>query len=190
MAETPEQRRARKREWYLRNREKILEKKRAYDAANPRDPERRREQSREYERRRGPRKRHREYIPGKKRARPRENPEYTRTRRMRVRHGMSPDGWAVLWDAQDGRCYLCGAVLVDGKVHVDHDHSCCPRNRSCRICRRGLACDCCNSAIGMAGDDPARLRRMADALETAQALVEQRKADAGQELTLFTVTPP
>jgi hypothetical protein len=93
-----------------------------------------------------------------------------------------------MWQAQNGCCYLCGEEL-DPKteaVHLDHDHSCCPPIRSCRTCRRGLTHRRCNVAIGLAGDDPARLRRMADALEAAQLAFRQRQATsgAGEQLTL------
>lgn len=93
------------------------------------------------------------------------------------RHGMEPGDWAALWESQDGKCYLCGAALAEVKVHLDHDHSCCGPERSCRICRRGFSCGSCNHAIGMAGDDPDRLRRMADALEAAKREVAARMAE-------------
>ncbi len=88
---------------------------------------------------------------------------------------------AAMWQAQGGCCYLCGGKL-DPKVeavHLDHDHSCCAPIRSCRICRRGLAHQRCNVAIGLAEDSPDRLRRMADALEAAQVAFRQRKTEAG-----------
>ncbi|SRR6266702_2924089 len=104
----------------------------------------------------------------------------------RRRHGMRPEDWAALWHSQDGRCYLCGETL-SGNVTMDHDHDCCPQNKSCAICRRGIAHNLCNAAIGFAGDDPALLRRMADALEAAQLSVKQRKAASLQE-HLFQIT--
>lgn len=83
---------------------------------------------------------------------------------------------AAMWEAQDGKCYLCGEPLDDPRrVRIDHDHSCCPPNRSCRLCRRGLVHHRCNIAIGYADDDPATLRRMAGALEAAQAAFRQRR---------------
>jgi hypothetical protein len=85
------------------------------------------------------------------------------------------------WDAQDGKCYLCGDELRAGKergVHLDHDHKCHPLARSCAVCRRGLACPGCNALIGHAKDDPARLRRIADNLERANAGVEERRLAA------------
>lgn len=147
------------------------------------DSEQRRGQKAEY------RARNREKIRERDRVYAREyragNRAVMRIALMRSRHGMSPGDWAALWAAQDGCCYLCGDDLTEGAAGVDHDHRCCPRNYSCRGCRRGLACDNCNSAIGMARDDPARLRRMADALEAAQLLVDQRQAEAGERVTLF-----
>ncbi len=94
---------------------------------------------------------------------------------MRHKHGMRPEDWATLWDAQQGLCYLCAKELV-GKVVIDHDHDHCPPGASCPTCRRGLTHHDCNTAIGMAGDDPARLRILADALETAQNAYQARKA--------------
>jgi hypothetical protein len=71
-------------------------------------------------------------------------------------------------------------------IRVDHDHSCCPQNTSCRTCRRGLVHHRCNITIGYAGDDPAFLRRIANALETAQLAFRERHAakGIGEQLTL------
>lgn len=95
------------------------------------------------------------------------------------RHGRDWDElFAELWQAQDGKCYLCGNPLDREKVravHLDHDHSCCKLGYSCAVCRRGLACYNCNACIGHANDDPERLRRIADNLEKANALVRQRR---------------
>ena len=120
--------------------------------------------------------------------------EYRTANRTKIRanfmqrtHGLRPEDWSALRDAQDGRCYLCGDELIDERlrIHVDHDHSHCGDLKSCHVCRRGLACGNCNKAIGFAGDDPARLRRMADALETAKLAVERRKEEAGEQLSLI-----
>jgi hypothetical protein len=155
--------RDRKREWYLRNREQILEKRRAYYAQN---------RAEEAARTRAYQIRHKDRI---------------RAYGATYRHGMRPDDWAAMWQAQDGRCYLCGEALVaaDASTHVDHDHACCGKERSCPACRRGLVHSTCNTAIGNAGDDPARLRRMADALEAAKAQVALRMAAAGDQPALF-----
>jgi len=98
------------------------------------------------------------------------------------RHGLQPEDWSALWDAQGGCCYLCGGKLVARKTDVEHDHSCCPQGSSCQTCRRGLACRFCNSLIAYANEDPDRLRRIADALEAAQAAVANRRAAGTGEL--------
>jgi ribosomal protein L37AE/L43A len=85
--------------------------------------------------------------------------------------------FAALWEAQGGKCYLCGDELRPDQpraIHLDHDHSCCPLARSCERCRRGLACKDCNRLIGIARDDPDRLRRIADGLERANEAVRER----------------
>ena len=112
------------------------------------------------------------------------------TRDARI-HGLAPDDWARLWTDQRGRCYLCSDPLSRGDrsrslVVVDHDHRCsCGRFRSCRWCRRGLACLRCNVLIGMADDDPERLRRIADNLERAQKRVVLQP-----QLALFDLEEP
>jgi hypothetical protein len=68
---------------------------------------------------------------------------------------------------------------------IDHYHGCCPPKRSCDLCRRGLACSKCNSLIGLAGDDPDRLRRIADALEVANARVKARIAERSIQEKMF-----
>jgi hypothetical protein len=104
---------------------------------------------------------------------------------LRRKHGMQPGEFAALWDEQDGRCYLCGEPLDSERVHTDHDHACCGPRRSCRACRRGLACNNCNVAIGLLAEDPDRLRRIADALEKAKASAASRKARTGEQLALM-----
>jgi len=96
----------------------------------------------------------------------------------RAAHG-TPLGplFDAMWEAQDGKCYLCGDTLqrdVKRAIHLDHDHSCCGPERTCEKCRRGLACKECNLVIGWAKDDPDRLRRIADNLEVAAAAARQR----------------
>ena len=119
--------------------------------------------------------------------------EYERARpRKRDTSGRSEHGrWieedrATMLATQKGCCYLCGDDLAsDDKVDVDHDHGCCAQNKSCRICRRGLAHHRCNVMIGWAKDDPARLRRVADALEAAQLAFQARRAATGLDGLLF-----
>lgn len=70
---------------------------------------------------------------------------------------------------QGGTCAICSAESPGdyraGRFHVDHDHACCPGDKSCGQCIRGLLCRGCNTALGNFADDPARLRRAADYLD-------------------------
>lgn len=101
------------------------------------------------------------------------NPYYVKYRMTRVQ-------WEEMLQRQGNCCYLCGDQLdlrTDLKkrpIHVDHDHTCCPGDRTCGTCIRGLACPPCNQGIGSFRDDPERMRRVADALEAAQAKLKKQ----------------
>lgn len=55
-------------------------------------------------------------------------------------------------------CQICGSFE---KPSIDHDHNCCPGNKSCGKCIRGVLCRGCNSGLGMFGDDPEKLEAAA-----------------------------
>ena len=75
--------------------------------------------------------------------------------------------FAEFYARQEGLCYLCEEPFDLDKIRgdrywcIDHDHRCCPPGRSCVNCRRGLAHFTCNRIIGLAGNDPDRMRRIA-----------------------------
>jgi hypothetical protein len=64
-----------------------------------------------------------------------------------------------LMEKQQGCCAICGCHQAGlGKAFdVDHDHT------TGKI--RGLLCNACNTALGLMGDDPSRLRRAADYID-------------------------
>lgn len=189
----PEQLREYKRQYAERNREKISDQKAQYYQENrevfreadrkryrQRNPEKTRAYNQAYQ------QRNREALRAYHRRKYLENREARLAYDKFARHGLRPDQWAALYAEQSGQCYACGNELGTGRqVAVDHDHSHCGPRNSCSACRRGLACMDCNIAFGHVHDDPARLRRMADALEAAQRGVDQRKAAAAcEQLTL------
>ena len=76
----------------------------------------------------------------------------------------------AMWDAQNGLCACCGKPMEEsGKnplsVVVDHDRSCCPGQKSCGKCVRGLIHWRCNMVLGYAKDDPQILRYAAEYVE-------------------------
>lgn len=110
-------------------------------------------------------------------------------------YGLSVEKRAQLLAEQNSCCYLCGEPLdleKPQKVHVDHDHSCCRGARSCGKCVRGLACEPCNKAIGLFGDNPERMKRAAERLAVANAKVAaaKRAAPVQEELPLNVARLP
>ena len=85
-------------------------------------------------------------------------------------HGIEPTEYYAMLEQQGGGCAACGTTDPGGRGRwqIDHDHSCCPKEKSCGSCIRGLLCWKCNYALGLANDDPDRLRKMIDYLEAAQ----------------------
>lgn len=69
----------------------------------------------------------------------------------------------------DGSCQNPGCTQT-GNLHIDHDHSCCPRGRfkrgkhSCGSCVRGALCMGCNTSLGMLQENPERIRGLLDYL--------------------------
>jgi Recombination endonuclease VII len=71
----------------------------------------------------------------------------------------------------DPGCEVCGIDIVtkrrDPRTHkirallvIDHDHECCPGERSCGRCIRGLLCSNCNVALGLTQHNGDMLRAM------------------------------
>jgi len=61
---------------------------------------------------------------------------------IRRTYGLSVEQYA---DLVRGGCDICGS---GDNLHVDHDHSCCPRGSvTCGRCVRGVLCGPCNTAL-------------------------------------------
>lgn len=57
----------------------------------------------------------------------------------------------------------CAVCRSHERLHVDHDHTCCPPGsspRSCGGCVRAALCHECNTALGLLREDPARIRAL------------------------------
>lgn len=101
---------------------------------------------------------HRERIADQQRARRAADPaKYSALNRMR-RYGITQAQYDALLASQGGRCAICSATEPGGKHgtwHIDHAHACCPGERSCGACVRGLLCHRCNIGIGHFADNTA-----------------------------------
>lgn len=75
-------------------------------------------------------------------------------------YGITIDQHEAMLASQGGGCAICGGPTKDGRAFfVDHDHSCCPGQRTCGKCVRGLLCGDCNLGIGYFDDDIARMEQ-------------------------------
>ena len=79
---------------------------------------------------------------------PERRAEADRNYQRKKKYGITPEGYATLLSAQDGKCAICGvARAADKRVEyfcVDHDHA--------TGAVRGLLCISCNFGIGALGD--------------------------------------
>ena len=83
------------------------------------------------------------------------------------KHGLEPEGYAEILEAQNGGCAICGSTKPGGnniRFHIDHDHGCCAGAWSCGACVRGLLCNKCNLAVGLLRDSPGLFQRPAEYL--------------------------
>ena len=87
--------------------------------------------------------------------------EYTKTnarghRNIQIKYRYKLD-FEAQWEAQKGLCALCGGLMLPignaaKSAVVDHNHKCCPGNKSCGECFRGLIHGSCNKLLGAAQD--------------------------------------
>lgn len=79
-------------------------------------------------------------------------------RRIFARYDLTEEDVRAMLVAQEFRCKVCATSISMETRHIDHDH------RTKKV--RGLLCGQCNVALGMAKDDPERLRKLAVYLES------------------------
>lgn len=84
----------------------------------------------------------------------REGIDYSR----RSRYNLTSVQYEHLLEEQGHVCSGCGDP---GAGNVDHDHACCPGNRSCGECVRGILCRDCNWVLGAVKDNPEILDALA-----------------------------
>lgn len=152
--------RAQKRAWYGANREQQCARNRAYARTHA---ESIRARVRAWRR----------AHPEKRRAWARRNycanEEKAWAANLRRMFHTTPEWYFAKLAEQGGVCAICGGTetAIDprrGRVKrlaVDHDHRCCPGERSCGRCLVGLLCARCNTGSSLFRDDPVLLRTAA-----------------------------
>ena len=94
----------------------------------------------------------------------RRDPERFFGYRLKKDYNITIDEYNQMLKAQGGVCAICGGTS-ERRLHVDHDHSCCPRSKSsCGRCVRALLCSACNTGLGHFRDSPALLAKAIDYL--------------------------
>lgn len=69
--------------------------------------------------------------------------------------------------ARNCGCAICGHPDPGSKGWtLDHDHECCPDERSCPKCRRGVLCGWCNKMLAYAFDRPEILQSAIEYLQS------------------------
>jgi hypothetical protein len=81
------------------------------------------------------------------------------------KYSISSHRYLELLEEQQGVCAGCLTPPRENeRLHVDHDHSCCPDGKSCGKCIRGLLHRECNIVEGLFKDSPERLLTLAQIL--------------------------
>jgi hypothetical protein len=114
-------------------------------------------------------------VNARRRQRYASDPEYRAEIKRRNRiflYGVDQE-WVLAKVAEQGGCAVCGTNTPGGwDWHVDHDHACCPTEKTCGNCLRGVLCGNCNLILGHAGDSADRLMAAAAYLLTFQNVLE------------------
>lgn len=85
------------------------------------------------------------------------------------KYGLTAAEYDAMFEAQGRVCAICGTDDPGRSFCIDHDHSCCPGDKSCGKCIRGIICDPCNTGLGRFRDSADLLRKAADYLEQEPA---------------------
>jgi hypothetical protein len=87
---------------------------------------------------------------------------------LRYKYNISLEDYDNLLASQNGVCAICQKECKTKRgLAIDHDHLCCPGEKICGKCIRGLLCANCNGAIGMLQEDITILARAVEYLSSA-----------------------
>jgi hypothetical protein len=75
------------------------------------------------------------------------NPNVYRNYEYKKKYKIDLDTYNKVLDKQNGVCAICQGTWSKVLV-VDHDHDCCPGEKTCGKCLRALLCGSCNAGLG------------------------------------------
>jgi len=123
-------------EWLQKNKDKRLEKRRAFNRQKTKDnPGRFKGAYKPYKEKRGP-----------------EWAKMNITRITFAKFRVNQEWFDDKLSSQNGLCAICGKDKEHPtwkRFSIDHDHSCCGPKKACEKCRRGLLCHACNIKLGL-----------------------------------------
>lgn len=78
-----------------------------------------------------------------------KNPRRQISATIKYKYGITYEDYERMLAEQGGCCAICGSPDSGGRgrFHIDHDHSCCPTQKTCGKCVRGLLCHLCNTRL-------------------------------------------
>lgn len=86
-----------------------------------------------------------------KRAKYAANPDAQKNASLKYKFKITLEDYDRMLQDQGNGCAICGSLDSGGRgrFHVDHNHSCCPTEKTCGKCIRGLLCSLCNIQLGI-----------------------------------------
>lgn len=85
------------------------------------------------------------------------------------RYGLTPDGYAKMFEEQGGRCGLCGRTPDEAGHRGNFEHILCVDHCHATGSIRKLLCSPCNKGLGIFGEDIPRLKAAIAYLEEHQS---------------------
>ena len=83
--------------------------------------------------------------------------EMSRKKRLKLKFKMTVEEYENVLLSQNSVCAICGGSDLPKRLAVDHDRSCCPSEKTCGKCIRGLLCSACNISLGGFKDEESLL---------------------------------
>ena len=80
-----------------------------------------------------------------------KNPRRQISATIKYKYGITYKEYESMLEKQGGGCAICQTKDSGGRgrFHIDHDHSCCPTQKTCGKCVRGLLCSKCNTKLSV-----------------------------------------